>query len=199
MAHMQHATAADTRYLNALRVHWRRNKAFPAMAKLADVVGLKSAAGVFALVGRLSDAGYLERTDGRIAPTKKFFSYPLLGPVRAGVPQEVDQYEGFEVLNVEDYLISHPERTSFCTVRGDSMTGVGLLDGDIVVVEHHSPTKPGDIVVAVVDGKATVKSLALDGGEYVLKPENPAYQVIRPGESLEVLGVVVGSFRSMRR
>ncbi|MCP5285406.1 MAG: LexA family transcriptional regulator [Burkholderiaceae bacterium] len=193
------AAAADIRYLNTLRVHWKRNKAFPSMAKMADVVGLKSAAGVFALVGRLSDAGYLQRTDGRIAPTKKFFSYRLLGSVRAGVPQEVDQYEGFEVLNVEDYLIAHPERTSFCTVRGDSMTGAGLLDGDIVVVEHNTPTKPGDIVVAVVDGRATVKSLALEAGEYVLKPENPAYEVIRPGESLEVLGVVVGSFRSMRR
>ncbi|WP_425258157.1 LexA family protein [Rubrivivax sp. RP6-9] len=44
------------------------------------------------------------------------------------------------------------------------MTGVGLLDGDIVVVEHNTPTKPGDIVVAWVDGSATVKSLALEGG-----------------------------------
>lgn len=198
MAHMD-ATALDLRYLNALRVHWKRHKAFPAMAKLAEVIGLKSAAGVFAVVGRLTDAGYLERNDGRIAPTKRFFSYRLLGSVRAGVPQEVGQYDGFEFMNVEDCLIAHPERTSFCTVRGDSMNGVGLLDGDIVVVEHNSPTKPGDIVVAVVDGRATVKSLGLEGGQYVLKPENPAYEVIRPGESLEVLGVVVGSFRSMRR
>lgn len=193
------AAALDLRYLNALRAHWRRNKAFPALSKLAEVVGLKSAAGVFALVGRLADAGYLERTDGRIAPTKKFFSYRLLGQVRAGVPQEMAQHDEFEVLNVEDCLIAHPERTSFCTVRGDSMVGIGLLDGDVVVVEHNTPTKPGDVVVAVVDGRTTVKTLSMENGQYVLKPENPAYAVIRPGESLEVLGVVVGSFRTMRR
>ena len=193
------AAALDLRYLNVLRAHWKRHKAFPSMAKLAEVVGLKSAAGVFALIGRLTEAGYLERSEGRIAPSKKFFSYRLLGPVRAGVPQEVGQYDGFEVLNIEDYLVAHPERTSFCTVRGDSMSGVGLLDGDLVVVEHNTATKPGDIVVAVVDGKATVKTLALEHGRYVLKPENSEFEVIRPGESLEVLGIVVGSFRSMRR
>jgi repressor LexA len=120
------AAALDLRYLNALRLHWRRNKAFPALSNLAEVVCLKSAAGVFALVGQLADVGYLERTDGRIAPTKKFFSYRLLGQVRAGVPQEVAQHDEFEVLNVEDCLIAHPERTSFCTVRGESMSN--LLD-----------------------------------------------------------------------
>ena len=190
---------ADARYLATLRGHWRRHKTFPSMAKLADVVGLRSSAGVFALLGRLSDAGFLERVDGRIAPTKRFFSYRMLGPVRAGVPQEAAQHDDFESLNVEDYLISHPERTSFATVRGDSMMGVGLLDGDIVVVEHNTPTKPGDTVVAVVDGRLTVKTLALEAGQYVLRPENPAYDVIRPGQSLEVLGVVVSSFRRMRR
>lgn len=198
MAHMD-APALDLRYLNALRVHWKRTKAFPSMPKLADVVGLKSGAGVFAVIRRLTDAGYLVRRDGRIAPTKKFFSYPLLSKVHADVPQRVGQYDGLEFMNVEGFLIAHPERTSFCTVCGDSMNGVALLDGDIVVVEHNSPTKPGDIVVAVVDGRATVKSLGLEGGQYVLKSENPAYDVIRAGESLEVLGVVVGSFRSMRR
>lgn len=65
------------------------------MAKLAEVVGLTSAAGVFALIGRLTEAGYLERIDGRIAPTKSFCAYRLLGPVRAGVPQEVGQHDGF--------------------------------------------------------------------------------------------------------
>ncbi len=190
---------ADTRYLATLRGHWRRHKTFPSMAKLAEVVGLRSSAGVFALVGRLSDAGFLERVDGRIAPTKKFFSYRMLGPVRAGVPQEATQHDDFESLNAEDYLITHPDRTSFATVRGDSMTGAGLLDGNIVVVEHNTATKSGDVVVAVVDGRLTVKTLALEAGQYVLRPENPAYDIIRPGQSLEVLGVVVSSFRRMRR
>jgi len=195
---MSNASLTDQRYLDLLRKHWRVTKAFPSMAKLADVVGLKSSASVFGLIGRLVDDGYLERVDGRIAPARKFFAYPLLGRVRAGVPQ-VAPHEEFESLNAEEYLVQHPERTSYATVRGDSMIDVGLHDGDIVVVEHHTATKPGDIVVAVVDGKLTVKTLAMEGQQYVLKPQNAAYETIRPGASLEVLGVVVGSFRRFKR
>ncbi len=192
-------TAADTRYLAALRIHWRRYKAFPSMAKLAEVIGLRSSASVFGVVGRLTEAGYLERLDGRIAPAKRFFAYRLLGPVHAGVPQELPQSDEFEVLGAEEYLVPHPDRTSYATVRGDSMTGAGLLDGDIVVVEHNTATRAGDIVVAVVDGRLTVKTLALEGEQYVLQPQNPTFETIRPGNSLEVLGVVIGSFRRIRR
>lgn len=194
------ASSPDFRHLSALRGHWRKHRAFPSMAKLAEVVGLKSSSSVFGLIGRLTEAGYLERVDGRVAPTKRFFSYPVLGRVQAGLPQEAPQADDdFEILSVEDYLVARPERTSYCVVRGDSMTGVGLLEGDIVVVEHNTPTKAGDIVVAVVDGKVTVKTLAMERGTYVLQPQNADFEVIRPGESLEVLGVVVGSFRRMRR
>jgi len=192
------AAVLDLLNLNALHVHWKRHKALPSMAKLAEAIGLKSAAGVFAVVGRLTDAGYLERCDRRIAPTKKFISCRLLGSVRAGIPHGAGQYDGYEFMKFEDCLITHPERTSVCTVRGDSISSVGLLDGHIVVVEHNTPTKPGDIVVAVFYGRAKVRSLGMVGRQYVLRPENPDNEVIRPAESPEVLGVV-GSFRSMRR
>lgn len=169
------------------------------MAKLCEVVGLSSTASVFALVGRLCDASYLERVDGRIAPGARFFARPLLGPVRAGVPQPATQEEP-ETLTLDDYLIDHPERTGLHRVRGDSMKDAGILDGDLVVVEHKSATKPGDIVVAVVDGELTVKTLVLDDkGRYYLEPANLAYPAIRPTTSLEVLGVVVSVARRVRR
>lgn len=171
------------------------------MAKLAEVLGLASSGGVFKALGRLVDAGYLERVaGGRIAPTNKFFALPLLGTVRAGLPQPADQDEGFELVNIEDYLVDHPERTSFCRIKGDSMRDAGLLDGDMVVVEANSPTKPGDIVVAVVDNQVTVKYLRTDRSKrWRLEPANPAYDVIYASSSLEVLGVVVGSFRRFDR
>jgi len=74
----------DDKYLARLRTHWKRHAAFPSMAKLCETLGLASTSSVFALVGLLVDAGYLERVEGRIAPTKKFFARPLLSPVRAG-------------------------------------------------------------------------------------------------------------------
>ncbi|MDB5823674.1 MAG: LexA family transcriptional regulator [Herminiimonas sp.] len=60
----------DTTYLAALRTYWKRNQTFPSMAKLCDVVGLSSTSSVFALIGRLAAAGYLDRVEGRIAPQR---------------------------------------------------------------------------------------------------------------------------------
>ncbi len=191
---------SDTIHLNALRTYWNRHKTFPSMLKLTEVLSMASTGGVFKALGRLVDAGYLERVGGRIAPTKKFFALPMLGTVRAGLPQPADQDEGYEMLNVEDYLIDHPERTSFCRVKGDSMRDAGLLEGDMVVVESNSPTKSGDIVVAMVDNEITIKYLRLTKvGGWQLEPANPVYDVIAPVGSLEVLGVVTGSIRRFDR
>jgi repressor LexA len=158
----------DAKYLAALRTYWKANRAFPSMAKLCDVLGLSSTSSVFALVSRLTEAGYLQRLDGRIAPSKKFFARPLLGPVRAGLPQPVSQEEP-ELLTLDDYLIDEPNRTSLHRVKGDSMKDAGIFEGDLLAVEHNTPTKPGDIVVAYADGELTVKILRLDAdGKYFL-------------------------------
>lgn len=190
---------ADDRHLEALRTYWKRHNAFPAMAKLCQVLGLSSTSSVFAAVGRLTEAGFLERVEGRIAPTRRFFARPVLGPVRAGMPQPVSQ-EQPEVLTLDDYLIDDPNRTSLHRVRGDSMRDAGILEGDLVVVEHNAPTRPGDIVVACVDGELTVKTLRLDSqGRYFLEPANAAFKPIHPRSSLEILGVVISVARRMRR
>ena len=71
----------DQCHLGSLQRHWKRHRAFPSMAKLAEVMGLASSGSVFQAVGRLVEGGYLERVEGRIAPTRRFFSRPLLGHV----------------------------------------------------------------------------------------------------------------------
>lgn len=189
----------DAQYLALLRTQWKRHTTFPSMAKLCDVLGLSSTASVFGVIGRLTEAGYLERVENRIAPTKKFFARPVLGKVRAGVPQSASQEET-DVLTIDDYLIDDPNRTSLMKVRGDSMKDLGIFDGDLVVVEHNTPTKPGDTVVACVDDELTVKTLQLDGsGKFFLQPANSAFQPIFPRTSLEVLGLVIGVVRRTRR
>ena len=189
----------DAQYLAALRTYWKRHQAFPSMAKLCDVVGLASTSSVFALVGRLNEAGYLERTEGRIAPTRRFFARPLVSTVRAGVPQPVGQ-DAVELLTIDDYLIDDPNRTVLCRVRGDSMKDAGLLDGDIVTVEKNSATKAGDIVVAIVDDEYTIKTLRLDArNQFYLEPANATFANIYPVGSLEIFGVVTGSFRRLSR
>ena len=79
------------------------------------------------------------------------------------------------------------------------MRDAGILEGDLVVVEHNSPTKPGDIVVAVVDGELTVKTLRENaGGSFFLEAANPAYPPIHPQMSLELMGVVISVVRRVR-
>ncbi|MFH7043521.1 LexA family protein [Paucibacter sp. JuS9] len=189
----------DQAHIQALQRYWKRHKAFPSMAKLCSVVGLSSSASVFGMVGRLTEAGYLQRVDGRIAPGARFFARSVMGSVRAGVPQPITQ-EDVDALTLDDYLIDAPDRTTLHRVRGDSMKDANIVEGDMVVVEHNSPTKPGDIVLAVVDNELTVKTLALDeNGQYFLQAANPAYEPIRPATSLELLGVVVSVVRRVRR
>ena len=80
------------------------------------------------------------------------------------------------------------------------MSGLGILEGDLVAVEHNAPNAPGDVVVAVVDGELTVKTLRRsDDGKFYLEAANPAYEPIWPKTSLEILGVVVSVCRRMRR
>src|SRR5690606_21680323 len=129
----------NSQHLAKLQTYWKANKAFPSMAKLAEVLGLSSTASVFELVGKLSDAGYLRRVEGRVAPGPRFFARPLVGSVRAGVPDPVGD-ESHEALTLDDYLVDDPARTVLCRVRGDSMRDAGLLDGDLVVVQRNSPT-----------------------------------------------------------
>jgi len=177
------------KHLTALQGHWKRHKAFPPMAKLTEVLGLTSTGGVFKALRRLTEAGYLERVDGRIAPTTRFFARPVLG-------KPAPQSDPCDALSVEDYLVEHPERTSYCRVCDDSMRDAGLLEGDIVVVETNALPRPGDIVVAIVDDQTTVKFLRLDSADaWQLEPANTAYEVVKPSVPLDVLGVVVGSFR----
>jgi repressor LexA len=160
---------------------------------------MRSKSGVFEMVSRLVEAGFIERQDGRLAPTRKFFGRPLVASVRAGLPEPAND-EGIEILNIDDYLVDDPNRTVLCKVRGDSMKDVGLLAGDIVVVERNAVTRPNDVVVANVDGELTVKTLRLtEAGDYFLEAANPAYPTIHPRGSLEIVGVVVGSFRRMRQ
>lgn len=164
---------SDKDHIQAFQRYWKRHKAFPTSAKLCEVVGMFSTASVFGMVGRLTDAGHLQRLDGRIAPGRRFFSRPLIGRVRAGVSQP-EPLADEEALTLDDYLIDQPDRTTFHRVHSNSMTGALIADGELAVVEHNTPTRPGDIVLAVFDGEMTVKTLRLDdAGAFFLEAANP--------------------------
>jgi len=159
---------------------------------------MNSKASVAEMVMRLKSEGFLESSpDRRLRPGKRFFERPLGENVRAGFPGPAVDTEP-ETLSIDEYLVAHPSRTHLIKVKGDSMTGAGIRDGDVVVVEKRMAANVGDIVVAILDNEFTLKRLAREKGRIVLQPENKAYPVIRPKDNAEIFGVVVGLFRKYR-
>lgn len=99
-----------------------------------------------------------------------------------------------------ELLSTHPQATYFMRVRGDSMTGVGIHDNDIVAVNRALQAKHGSIVVANVDNEFTCKTLFQRNGRVRLVAANPAYPDIRPkeGQTIEVWGVVTAALTLFR-
>lgn len=114
----------------------------------------------------------------------------------AGFPSPAGDYTE-EELDLNTYLVRNKPATFMFTVKGDSMIGASIEDGDKVVVDRALNPKHNDIVVAVLSGEYTIKRLFKHMGCVELRPENPAYQPIKfkDGSELQVWGVVVGVVR----
>jgi repressor LexA len=165
---------------------------------MAGLLGLKSKSSVAALVARLKLQDFLEVTpDKRLKPGGRFFERPLADSVRAGFPSPANDAR-HDTLTIDEYLVERPSQTVLVTVKGDSMIDAGIHPGDIVAVEKKSAANVGDIVVAIVDNEFTLKYLEREKGQFVLRPANPAYPIIRPTGSLEIFGVVVGLVRKYK-
>lgn len=187
----------DSAYLNALRDYYAENRVLPSYAKIARLLGFRSKNAAMKLVKRLVDCGFLRRTgENRIAPTEGFLARPMAQEkVAAGQPAAASDTGG-DVISIDQVLIRKPSRTVLVSVKGDSMTDAGILDGDIAVVERGLAARKGDFVVAMVDNEFTLKELSYEQGKPILRPHNRAYPTIRPTTDLEIVGVVVAQFRS---
>lgn len=115
----------------------------------------------------------------------------VAGSVVAGFPSPAEQYLE-PPLDLNELLVKRPAATFFVRVEGDSMTGAGIADGDLLVVDRSLAPASGDVVIASVDGDFTVKTLRRKGRAVTLEPANPAYPVITfaPGSELRVFGKV---------
>lgn len=112
----------------------------------------------------------------RPAPAKPFSPPLFLSVATAGFPSPAEDHLERD-LNLHGLLISHPAAT-YVRLSGDSMKNTGLYDGDMLVVDRSLEPAHGNIVVAVVNGKFTVKRLSRQGGQIQLPPENPLYSPI---------------------
>jgi repressor LexA len=185
----------DPTYLATLQDYYAEHGVFPPYSGIGQLLGLRSKASVAAFIGRMRAEGFLEANpDRRLKPGARFFERVTRGTVRAGLPQGAeDAY--LDPLNLDRYLVDTPSRTVLVEVKGDSMTGAGILPGDLAVVERGAGVGNGDLVVARIDGEFTLKRLALDGEQAILRPANPDYPDIQAQGELEIIGLVRGIVR----
>lgn len=174
----------------------------PSVREIGDAVGLKSTSTVHGHLTRLEKKGLLHRNSmkprameilgGDFYARLPAVSVPLVGRVTAGVPILAEE-------NIEEN-IALPESmvgegTFFALkVKGESMLGAGIMDGDYVVVRQQPDAQNGDIVVAMMDDSATVKRFYKENGIFRLQPENPTMKPILVPD-VTVLGKVVSLFR----
>lgn len=119
--------------------------------------------------------------------------------VPAGFPSPAEDYAQGR-LDLNDYLVEHEAATFYVRVEGHSMTGAGILDGDIIAVDRSLEPRQGDVVVAVIDGALTVKELNRQGDTITLRARNPEFKPIefKLGQELVIWGVVKGVVRKLR-
>jgi len=185
----------------------------PTVREIGEAVGLRSPSTVHAHLAQLERAGMLRRdptkpralelTDRPRRPEPaaepQMRRLPLVGQIAAGGPLLAEE-------NVEDYLgvpepLSSGGEEFLLRVKGDSMVGAGILDGDIVVVQRAQEARNGEIVVALAGDdesadEATVKRFFREDGRVRLQPENDALEPIY-APYVQVLGKVVGVFRKV--
>jgi DNA polymerase V len=121
------------------------------------------------------------------------------GTIRAGFPSPADDF-AVKRQDLNDLLITHPAATFFWRVRGTSMQGAGIADGDILIVNRALDPVHGDIVVAEIDNDFTVKYLHRRGGKVKLAAADPTFPDIVPreGQTLSICGVVTGAIKKFR-
>ena len=178
----------------------------PAVREICEAVNLKSTSSVHSHLETLEKNGYIRRDptkpraieildDTFNLTRREMVNVPIIGQVAAGQPILAEQ-------NIEDYFPIPADRmpnkqTFLLKVKGESMINAGILDGDYVLVEQDSTASNGDMVVALVEDSATVKTFYKENGHIRLQPENDTMDPIIVTDC-QILGKVFGVFRFFR-
>lgn len=171
----------------------------PSVRDIQKAVGFGSTATVYSYIERLVEKGVLIKDANksrslRPSSASPVYNVPILGKVTAGAPIFAFEDDLGTVSFCSDGR-HFPQNSLFALkVRGNSMTGAGIMNGDTVIVERVNTACEGEIVVALIDDEATVKTFYRDGAKFRLQPENPEYEPIYT-DHVMILGKVVASVR----
>ncbi len=186
----------------------RRNRPCPTHREIAVHFGFASPYAASCHVAALVTKGALVRDAGkarslRPAPTAtsapprhRTADIPIYGSIPAGSPADRRQEaSGCVTVDLDELQLKATARTFALRVQGDSMIGRGILDGDLVLLEHGLEPRHGQVVAALIDGESTLKTFVMKGPKAFLRAENPKYPDLVPAEELMVQGV----FRALIR
>lgn len=177
----------------------------PAVREICEAVGLRSTSSVHAHLETLEKNGYIRRNpskprcieivdDSFNLARREIVNVPVIGTVAAGQPilavENVDNYFPIPA----EYMPSG--EVFMLVVKGESMINIGIFDGDKVLVLKQNTASNGDVVAALVDDSATVKTFYKEDGYYRLQPENDTMEPIIVND-VKILGKVIGLFRMM--
>ena len=173
----------------------------PSVRDIGASLGIKSTSSVHLYLHNLESKGYIEQEAGKKRTLRICASYaravgkvPLLGSITAGSPiLAVENFDGYVDLPWNSAKYSSEELFAL-KVKGESMIEAGIFDGDVVIVRKSSYADNGQIVVALIEDEATVKTFYKEDGHFRLQPENRTMKPIIVDE-VGLLGVVVASFR----
>ncbi len=201
--------------LEVIQTQTRRNGYPPTMREIGDAVGLKSLSSVTHQLNQLELSGYLRKDAGKTRALEVLIDtpgsatenpadqgpqlgdaalVPLVGHIAAGIPITAEQ-QVEEIFPLPRQLVGKGD-LFILKVQGESMIDAAICDGDWVVVRSQNTAENGDIVAAMLDGEATVKTFRQRDGHTWLLPRNTAFEPILADEAV-VLGKVVAIMRSV--
>lgn len=177
----------------------------PAVREICEAVKLKSTSSVHAHLETLEEKGFIRKDptkpraieildDTFNLSRRELVNVPIVGAVSCGAPILANE-------NIEGYFPVPPEylhnkETFMLKVKGDSMINAGIFHGDLVLVEKGNTARNSDIVVALIEDSATVKTFYKENGHIRLQPENDSMEPIIVEGDMAILGKVIGLFRT---
>jgi repressor LexA len=185
----------------------REGKPCPSRREIAEQFGFASPFAASCHIDALVSKGALIREAGKarsLKPATTLRGRPtvevrIFGSIPAGHGEDREaEDEGCIAVDLDALQIKPTDRTFGLRVRGDSMTGVGILDGDLVLLEHGAEPRPGQVVAALIDGKSTLKTFLVHKGKPFLRAENPRYPDLIPVGELMVQGVMRALIRKAK-
>jgi len=199
-------TEGQKKVLDFIQREQRERGLTPSTREIQNHFRFASQTSAMQYIAALEKKGFLQRHAGKARALitsmqkQRIHDVPIYGQIPAGMASMTEEdIEGHVSLDHHSANVSKSHGTFALRVRGDSMIGAHILDGDLVILEQSKEVHNGDIVAALIDGETTLKRYVVDRGRLYLKAENPRYPNLIPARELKIQGVMVSLVRKHER